>query len=370
MKILALDPWMGGSHSQLLEGWVAASQHSIEALGLPPRHWKWRMSAGAWALARRICKEQHPAPDALWVSDFVDLPQLRGFLPAEWARVPAFLYFHENQLTYPRSAGAPFREDMGPAWTHVLSCLAADGIAFNSAFHRDQFGAASKAMLAQLPKPKPTNEWTAALNKAQVIYPGIDCAAFPLGPGAETGAPLRIAFNHRWEYDKGPLEWLETARQALALGAKLELVLLGERSQDPGSQYAERLAELASHIRVQGHVESRKDYARTLGECDLAVSCASHEFYGMAMLEAISSGCTPLAPDALAYPEVLGGSGGLLPLYEAPDQRLQLLLAAAERPEQFRAAAVRRGLHGHARAHDRGQTFLQLDRAMELMGRK
>ena len=99
MKILALDPWMGGSHSQLLEGWAAASQHTITTLGLPPRHWKWRLSGGAWALARRIRDEDLPLPDALWVSDFVDLPQLRAFLPAQWARIPALLYFHENQLT-------------------------------------------------------------------------------------------------------------------------------------------------------------------------------------------------------------------------------------------------------------------------------
>ncbi|MCA9003360.1 MAG: DUF3524 domain-containing protein, partial [Planctomycetes bacterium] len=69
MKILALDPWMGGSHRQLLEGWAAHSAHSVEPLGLAPRHWKWRLSGGAWALAREIEARRIPRPDALWVSD-------------------------------------------------------------------------------------------------------------------------------------------------------------------------------------------------------------------------------------------------------------------------------------------------------------
>ena len=365
MKILALDPWLGGSHSQLLEGWAAASRHTITTLGLPPRHWKWRLSGGAWALARRIRDEGLPQPDALWVSDFVDLPQLRAFLPAEWARIPVLLYFHENQLTYPRRQGAPFQEDLAPGWTHVLSCLAADAIAFNSAFHLEQFRAASQALVARLPKPKPTRGLAEALDAGLVIHPGIDCQAFPTGPGPVAGAPLRVAFNHRWEYDKGPLEWLETARQAIGQGARLELVLLGERSRDPGPDYEALLQELAPHIVVRGHLESRAAYAEALGRCDLAVSCASHEFYGMAMLEAVSAGCTPLAPAALAYPEVLEKITRLLPLYESPEQRLRLLLGAAQDPAIFRDVAHREGLHAQVLPHDRALTFARLDRAME-----
>ena len=367
MNILALDPWMGGSHSQLLEAWAAASQHSVEFLGLPPRHWKWRMSAGAWALARRIRKEAVPMPDALWVSDFVDLPQLRGFLPAEWAKVPVFLYFHENQLTYPRSKDAPFQGDNGPAWAQMLSCLAADGIAFNSTFHLEEFRSATAELLKTLPKPKPTLELREALSRATAIYPGIETARFPVGPGPDSGEPLRIAFNHRWEYDKGPLDWLRTAAEAISNGARLQLVLLGERSQDPGSEYESLLEELAGHTLVRGHLPSREDYARALGSCDLVASCAIHEFYGMALLEAISSGCTPLAPNALAYPEVLAGADLPLPLYDSPAERLESLMAAAKDPGAFRSNAHRAGMHSLALPHEQTNTFRRLDAAMEAL---
>ena len=60
------------------------------------------MRAGAWELARRI-KDQGP-PDVLFMSDYVDLPSLFGFLPKAWSEVPTLLYFHENQLTYPARA--------------------------------------------------------------------------------------------------------------------------------------------------------------------------------------------------------------------------------------------------------------------------
>ncbi|MCA9000924.1 MAG: DUF3524 domain-containing protein, partial [Planctomycetes bacterium] len=292
-------------------------------------------------------------------------PQLRAFLPAAWREVPALLYFHENQLTYPESEAARFPEDKAPGWTQMLSCLCAEGIAFNSAFHRDQFDGAARALLDRLPKPKPVKDWPCAMERAQVLYPGIDRAAFPVGPGPEAGAPLRIVFNHRWEYDKGPRVWLEVAREALARGADLELVLLGERSQDPGPEYGELLAELAPRTLVRGHLESRAEYARWLGACDLVVSCASHEFYGMAVLEAVCAGCTPFTPASLAYPEVLDPVPQPFPHYGSREHLLQCVLDAAKSPEAFRTEQGRRALHAGTLRHDARETHRRLDESME-----
>ena len=111
LRVLALEPWFGGSHRRFLEGWAARSVHQVELLGLPPRHWRWRMTAGAWALAERVRKDGILRPDVLFVSDYVDLPRLYGHLPRDWRGLPAVLYFHENQLTYPAAEGL---EHLGP----------------------------------------------------------------------------------------------------------------------------------------------------------------------------------------------------------------------------------------------------------------
>jgi hypothetical protein len=51
---------------------------------------------------------------------------------------------------------------------------------------------------------------------------------------------------------------------------------------------------------------SRPEYAALLASADVAVSTASNEFFGLAMLEACYAGATPLVPDRLAYPELYG----------------------------------------------------------------
>jgi glycosyltransferase involved in cell wall biosynthesis len=52
MRILALEPYYGGSHEAFLTGWTRRSRHDWTLLTLPANHWKWRMRHAAVTLAR------------------------------------------------------------------------------------------------------------------------------------------------------------------------------------------------------------------------------------------------------------------------------------------------------------------------------
>ena len=66
-----------------------------------------------------------------------------------------------------------------------------------------------------------------------------------------------------------------------------------------------KLIDFKSNIEHIGFAESREDYEKVLLSSDLLISTADHEFFGIAVLEAISAGVYPLLPERLSYPEIL-----------------------------------------------------------------
>jgi len=322
------------------------------------------MEAAAHTLARRAARLQRP--DAVLASDFLDVARFRGFLPPDWARVPIVLYFHENQLTYPAREGTgEVQRDLGFGFANLLSCLAAERVLFNSEHHRAELTRAALELCARLPRPGPRAELARALERAQVVPVGIELEELPLGPGAPPGAPLRVAFNHRFEHDKDPAAFLRACLAARAAsGRALELVLLGERFGDLPAEVPELLARAGNAILRSGFEPDRARYAEALGCCDLVVSTARHDFYGLALLEGVATGCAPLAPRALAYPEVLAGplaSG----LYGGPDELARRLTDAAADPAPLRDPARRAGRRAALAEHDAARTAERLDRSCE-----
>lgn len=340
LQVLALEPWLGGSHAAFLESWKRLSRHRVEIVGLADRHWKWRMQAGGWELARKL--RDHGPPDVLFVSDYVDLPSLMGFLSSDWRDTPCLLYMHENQLTYPLRPGEPeASRDTSYGFTNILSCVRADAVVFNSTYHKQDFARGAEVLLGRLPKPTPAAELRACLAAAAVISPGVDFSSIPLGPGAPNGGPLRVLFSHRWQFDKDPLEFLKVARDLADSGLEFELVLLGERFVQLPEGVDDLLQRLEPYILHRGFLPSRADYAALIGTCDVSVSTARHEFFGISAVEAMAAGVAPLLPDRLNYPELVGVEAGRSVLYNDPHDCRRRLRAHAEDPGPLRTEESR-----------------------------
>ncbi|MFT7668942.1 MAG: glycosyltransferase involved in cell wall biosynthesis [Planctomycetota bacterium] len=358
LQILAIDPWLGGSHAAFLHAWRARSRHDVEVVGLANRSWKWRMRAGAWELARSL--HGRSIPQVMIVSDYLDLPNFFGFMPSSWAEVPCLLYMHENQLTYPLPEGtSESQRDTGYGFTNILSCLRASSVLFNSTYHQQDFSTAAQAFLKRLPKPTPAAELRNALAASQVIAPGVDLASIELGSGSS--GPLRILYNQRWQFDKDPLAFLNAVSSLAEVDIPFELVLLGERFRGELRGIEPALSKLAPHIVHQGYAESRSEYASLLQSCDLMLSTALHEFFGISTVEAMGAGVTPLLPNRLSYPELVGLDPGASVLYNSGEELLQRLTDHARAPQALRQSARRQCLRDTALRYSDEVTSEKLD---------
>jgi glycosyltransferase involved in cell wall biosynthesis len=297
MDILAIEPFNGGSHRAFLEGWQAHSRHRWQIHGLPARHWKWRMRHAPITLAATLADAE---ADLLWCSDMLNLPELLGFAP-QLAHLPRVLYFHENQLTYPVRIAR--KRDLHFAFTNISSALAADAVWFNSAYHRDVFLEAAAEFLARMPDFRLDGAVDKLRARSAVWPQGIS----PIANAAREDGPLHIVWAARWEFDKDP----ETFVAALDLLARRRLdfcvSMIGEQSRRQPAIFAKAKSRHADRIRHWGFQESRAEYEAVLASADVVVSTAIHEFFGVAIAEAVSAGAYPLVPRALAYPEVLAG---------------------------------------------------------------
>ncbi len=300
MKILALEPYFGGSHKAFLDGWVGASRHEFRLLTLPAHSWKWRMRAGAPIFADKFKQLEDNRFDAIFCSDMLNLAEFKGLLPVDLAAIPTVVYFHENQLTY------PFRfeseRDYQFVLTNTTSALAADAVWFNSEFHRDEFLEELGKFLKRMPGNELNGAPEAIRPKCSIHPPGIE----PLDVKSKRApGPARILWAGRWEHDKNPEDFFAAVKILKAKGVDFRLNVLGEQFKDSPEVFESAKTEFADIIDRWGYQESRKDYIGALLESDIFVSTANHEFFGISVVEAIGAGAYPLLPERLSYPQII-----------------------------------------------------------------
>jgi glycosyltransferase involved in cell wall biosynthesis len=303
MKVLALEPYYGGSHRAFLDSWSEQSAHSWTTMGLPPYKWKWRMRHGALTLARRVAQliNDEAQWDLLFASDMLDLAQFLGLAHPSLRSLPSVVYFHENQLTYP--VRVEKEHDLHFAMTNFSTAVASDTIWFNSAFHRDSFLEALPAFFKRMPDFYPDDDIAALRAKSSIHPPGVSTLRKARSP--RPAGPVRILWAARWEHDKAPETFFAALRALEGRGVDFRLSVLGESFREQPSVFEDARARFAARIDHWGFLPAREDYEAVLNEADLFVSTARHEFFGISAVEAVAAGAFPVLPYRLSYPEVM-----------------------------------------------------------------
>lgn len=354
LSVLALEPWYGGSHKAFLDGLVSHSRHRIHPITMPARSWKWRMQGGAVSLASKVMKHVASGwiPDLILASDMVNLPSFLALTRDILPDVPVILFMHENQLTYPLREGE--ERDLSYAWINYLSCISADHVVFNSEFHRREFLDELPAFLKAFPDYRHSSNVGKIVDRSTVVHLGIDAesldedAVMAAPISSSSAEPTLILWNQRWEYDRNPSAFFRLIDRLDEAGCTFGLVLAGEQFGEIPSEFCQAMRRHEHRIIHSGFLARRDDYVSMMKRADLVISTSRHEFFGIAVQEAIHCGCHPLLPNRLSYPELIPktlrtpttGHAGIL--YDDEDELFETARSILDREKLPLDAAVLR----------------------------
>ncbi|MDO3722699.1 DUF3524 domain-containing protein [Marinobacter sp. chi1] len=303
-RILVLSAYDAGSHRRWREQLVAGLDgYEWHSLALPPRYFRWRIRGNAltW-LNEPLLNQQW---DLLLATSMVDLASIRGFHP-HLASIPAVLYMHENQFSYPESEGQ--HQSVDPQMVNLYSAISATTVVFNSDWNRRSFLAGVEALFRKLPDGIPEGALERLTAKSQVVPVPVEERLFrERQRPPDTDCP-HLLWNHRWEYDKGPDRLLMLLDELRLQGQNFRLSVVGEQFRQQPGEFESILERHGDRIVYWGFLADQSQYDKLLQEADVVISTAVHDFQGLSMLEAMASGCLALAPDRLAYPEYVPAS--------------------------------------------------------------
>jgi len=308
MRILALDPYLGGSHAAFFDGVAPRSRHSWAVLGAPPQRSSLRVRHASITLAAEVAQRAAAGEcwDLLFCSDMLSLAEFRGLVPETVRVLPTVAYFFENQLTCP--VRHEQERDPHAVLSNLTTAIAAEHVWFNSDFHRNDFLQGLTQVTEHSPENPIGREHLAAAaeqikHKSTVWYPGIE-SRLPRGPRPR--GPMRILWVARWEHDQNPDTFFQALQMLKWQGAEFRLSVIGQQflEHPPAFDWARQYFYF--HIDWWGYQPNRYDYEDALAEADVVVSTADYEFFGLSTLEAIAAGAYPVLPARLAFPEMLG----------------------------------------------------------------
>jgi glycosyltransferase involved in cell wall biosynthesis len=313
LDVLLVEPYFAGSHRSWAEGYQRHSMHRVRLVTHEGNFWRWRLRGASLTLAQSIERDvrAHGRPDVVFVSDMVNVAALLGLTRRTLGDVPVGLYLHENQLVYPppppRGDRPNRRNTSDPdeaGLVNWVSLAAADAVFVNSEHHRTVLCEALPRLLSRAPDHSHADSLAPVVDRIDVLPVGVEVADLVATSRPATTDPPLILWNQRWEHDKDPETFLAAVRELSDEGVPFSLALAGENVRVDPQEFDLTRRHLGDRVVHVGHLPEA-DYRALLRRSDVVVSTARHEYFGVAVVEAMAAGAVPLLPRRLSYPELV-----------------------------------------------------------------
>jgi glycosyltransferase involved in cell wall biosynthesis len=360
VRVAVVEPYLGGSHASWALGYQQHSRHDIVVLSHTDRFWKWRMHGAHVTLAQELEREvdRNGPVDLVVGSSMLNGAGFLGLARRTIGDAAFVIYMHENQLGYPLSPRD--RADLSYPMINWTSMAVADLVIFNSDFHRREWFEEVPRFLRQFPDYQ-QQSFVPAVERRSIVLPvGVDLRRFD-DVASTPGEVARIVWNQRWEYDKGTQELATAIRELVRRGVEFELILAGEQFPTDPEEFVQLRNELGDRLIHYGWAEP-DEYVRLLASSDIVVSTAHHEFFGIAITEAVYAGAFPVLPNRLVYPERIPARFHGRCLYETSEEFVaKIEWAVANRSE---AAEIAQVIGSHMTTADWSLVATQYDEAL------
>ncbi|KAM4897636.1 tRNA-queuosine alpha-mannosyltransferase isoform 3-T3 [Sylvia borin] len=368
MSVLLIEPFYGGSHKQLMDLLQEELQEDCVLCTLPAKKWHWKARTSALYFMQTVPTSSNYR--ILFASSVLNLAELAALRP-DLGKLKKVLYFHENQLAYPVQKCQ--ERDFQYGYNQILSWFMPE----HKLARLEKVIGVKRNGDAYLSERLPGQQESRAVMKTSDAHPESGLCepqpglcttqheGLPSPPAAPVQAeapestnpcqgedkqrltfnlsnilsgldyqqrPLHIAWPHRWEHDKDPETFFKVLMKLKEQDLPFHVSVLGETFSEIPDIFSEAREVLGSSVLHWGFLPSKDDYFRALCTADVVVSTAKHEFFGVAMIEAVHCGCYPLCPKALVYPEIFPAEY----LYSTPEQLFKRLQNFCKRPDIVR----------------------------------
>lgn len=356
MRVLLVEPHLGGSHRAWAEGFAQHSAHDVAVIGHQGANWRWRLRGGSVTLAEAAAAwvADHGPPDVVVASSPLDIAAFAGLARGWLGDTPIVAYLHENQVVYPRADAA----DVDAAWRTWTSLVAADRVVVNSRHHLGELSRGLAQLLPLAPDHRHGHLLDEVVARIEVVPVGVD---LPEPARRDEGSTPRVIWNHRWDADKNPDVFIRAIERIRSDGYPVEIVLGGADHWADGQRRQEAAERLGDAVVAVGPFDDAQ-YRSHLADADVVVSVADHDFFGVSVIEGIAAGCVPVLPRRLAYPELIPSGFHDAVFHGDGEFRRRLEAVVADLP------AARGAVHGLAEAmaaYGWDRVAPQLDRVLD-----